>query len=377
MIEDIISSLADITEDPYKRARDWKEATGGKVIGCFPMYVPEEIISAADMLPVTLLGSDNKISFADEYLQPSVCHLARGNLGLALKGELNFLDGIIFPDICDVTKNLPDIWRRHCLLPLHHTLLVQGKLDSISSRNYLIRQFNQLKYRLEEITGIRIGEHSLRKSISLHNQNRELLNKLYQIRRVNPGFLRIRDVAKVVMASMLMPKEEHNRILNQLLKELSVVTKPSENGIKVVLSGQLCDEPAWEIFDLMEELGIMVADDDLYVGRRYFATKVREDIDPVEALAEHYIQDIPCPTKHYQADNWARYLVDLVHEADAKAVIILMLKFCEVHAFDYPWLKNRLESESIPHLLIEVEPPLSLGRLRTSLEAFSDTLLER
>lgn len=374
MIEDLIDSLADITEDPYKRARDWKEATGGKVIGCFPMHIPEEIISAAGMLPVTLLGNDKTISLADEYLQPSVCHLARGNFGLALKGELNFLDGIIFPDICDVIKNLPDIWRRHYLLPLHHTLLVQGKLDSTSTRNYLMSQFSQFKYRLEEIAGKEIDNQALRRSISLYNQNRELLNNLYQIRRASPELLRARDIAKVVMASMLMPKEEHNRLMHQFLKELSVGSKPLAKGIKVVLSGQLCDEPAWEILDLMEELGIMVVDDDLYVGRRYFATKVREDIDPIEALVEHYIHDIPCPTKHYQVNRWAEYLVDLVHDANAKAVIILMLKFCEVHAFDYPWLKVRLESEGIPHLLIEVEPPLSVGRLRTSLEAFRETL---
>ena len=127
MIEGIISSLADITEDPYKRARDWKEATGGKVIGCFPMHIPEEIISAAGMLPVTLLGNEKKISFADEYLQPSVCHLARGNLGLALRGDLNFLDGIIFPDICDVVKNLPDIWWLHHPLPLHQQYSPRGE----------------------------------------------------------------------------------------------------------------------------------------------------------------------------------------------------------------------------------------------------------
>jgi len=376
-MDNVIDNIIEITKDPYKRARDWKEATGGKVIGCFPMHVPEEIVSAAGMLPVTLLGNEKKISLADEYLQPSVCHLARGNLGLALDGELNFLDGVIFPDICDVIKNIPDIWRLHHPLPFHHNLLVQGKLTSASARNYTINQFDKLKQSLGEIAGSKISVQALRQSISIHNQNRELLSNLYRVRRDNPQLLRTSDVARVVMASMLMPKEEHNRLMHQLLKELSGVTKPSKGGVKVVLSGLLCDEPAWEILDLVEELGMVVADDDLYVGRRYFATKVREDIDPIEALAEHYIQDIPCPTKHYQADRWAEYLIDLVRDAGAKAIIILMLKFCEVHAFDYPWLKARFESEGIPHLLIEVEPPLSPGRLRTSLEAVSETLMER
>ena len=94
-MEDILSKFSEVTEDPYKRLAKWKEQTGSKIIGCFPMYVPEEIIHAAGILPVTILGSDKPITHADKYVQLYICGLVRSNFDLALRGDLDFLDGMV------------------------------------------------------------------------------------------------------------------------------------------------------------------------------------------------------------------------------------------------------------------------------------------
>ena len=56
-------------------------------------------------------------------------------------------------------------------------------------------------------------------------------------------------------------------------------------------------------------------------------------------------------------------------------MIFLHLKFCDPHAFDYPYLKNAMDRENIPHLMLEIEDPLPAeGQLRTRFEAFLEML---
>ena len=51
------SELPELRERRHREARAWKERTGGKVVGLFCCSVPEELIHAAGMLPVTDLVS--------------------------------------------------------------------------------------------------------------------------------------------------------------------------------------------------------------------------------------------------------------------------------------------------------------------------------
>lgn len=117
-----------------------------------------------------------------------------------------------------------------------------------------------------------------------------------------------------------------------------------------------------------------MVNDDLYVGRRYFATKVSETIPPIDALVEHYVKDVPCPTKHNQDKQYAEYLSDMAEESNAQGIILLMVKYCEPYSFAYPVVKAELARQGIPNLLIEMDPPVSLGAMRTRLEAFIETL---
>jgi len=372
-MNDIIGEFATIAQNPLQRAKKWKEA-GGRVIGCFPMYIPEEIIHASGILPITLLGTNETVTLSDRYLQPYLCHVPRSNLDLALKGKLDFLDGIVFPDICDVVQMLPNIWNLHHPMPFQHTIVVAGKINSVSSRRYLANRFNELKESLEKFTGRDISDEDLRRSIVIYNQNRDLLHRVYQMRIERPGIFRVADIARVVMTSMLMPKEEHSALIREFLEKAGNKERQQEDSVRLVVSGDPCDQPEWEILDLIEESGATVVNDDLYVGRRYFATKVSETIPPIEALAEHYVNDVPCPTKHNQDGKYARYLSDLAEESKAQGVIILMVRYCEPYSFAYPVVKAELSRRGIPHLLIEVDPPISSGAMRTRLEAFIETL---
>jgi benzoyl-CoA reductase/2-hydroxyglutaryl-CoA dehydratase subunit BcrC/BadD/HgdB len=173
-----------------------------------------------------------------------------------------------------------------------------------------------------------------------------------------------------------MLKEEHSQLLGQLLGKLEAKTPTSTERARLVISGSFCDMPEVDILDLVEDLGAMVVDDDLYVGRRYFQTLVNEQEEPLMALAQRYIDDVPCPTKYNLNKDWSEYLLKLCRETKADGMIIILIKYCEPHALDYPRLKQCLSQDNMPHLLIETDHSGATGQIRTRLQAFIEMLQE-
>jgi benzoyl-CoA reductase subunit C len=373
-MDKLLNRFASIVENPYPWVTQWKKDNGKKIIGCVPMAIPEEIIHAAGMLPVMLLGSDEAITLADQYAHPYICHSVRGNFDLSLKRKLDFLDGVIFSDFCLTVQMISDSWRLHNPGVFNHYLVLPKNMKAPYAKKYLLHQFMGLKAALEGLACREISEDSLKRSISTYNQNRNLLHRLFKLRRSNPELFRARDIATVVAASMLMPKEEHNQLLSQLLEEVQAKPQSSNGKTRLILSGYLCDMPELDVLDLVEELGVAVSDDDLYVGRRYFHTLADETLSPMDALAQRYIQDVPCPTKLYSKKDWADYLTNLVKEAKAEGVVTFVLKYCEAHLYDIPSLAKSLSQAGVPNLAIEMTHSGATGQVRTRLQAFLETI---
>jgi benzoyl-CoA reductase subunit C len=93
--------------------REWKARTGGLAVGYLPIYVPCELLWAQGVLPVGLMGArdDLEIIKGDAYYQSYICHLPRSTIELGLNGSLDCLDGLLFPAICDVIRNLSGMWQ--------------------------------------------------------------------------------------------------------------------------------------------------------------------------------------------------------------------------------------------------------------------------
>ena len=57
---------------------------GGKSIGTFCIYVPDEIALAADVLPIPLCGGSGwSVSYADKIFPRDICPLIRSTFGMA------------------------------------------------------------------------------------------------------------------------------------------------------------------------------------------------------------------------------------------------------------------------------------------------------
>lgn len=375
-MEELLRNFALITENPYQRLAQWKDHTKHKVIGCLPMYVPEEIIDAAGILPITILVEDDNITLADYYLQPYLCSLVRAKFDLALKGKLDFLDGIVFPDLCDLTQQIPDIWSLHSSVPFKYSLcLARGNLKLPSRKHYLVQQFTHFKVSLERYFSLKITDERLRQSIITYNTHRTLLQRLYQIRRSNPSLFHAGDLVMVVAASMLMPKEEHNKLLLELITQAEAIAPVTDNRPRLVLS-QLCDRPKKGVIDLFDQVGAVVADDDLFTGTRYFFKLVDDTLNPIESLVDRYVNGVPCPTKSDSNHDWGDFLVNMVKNANADGVVIFLVRFCEPLGFDYPYLKKKLSEARVPNMLLETEVGVEghLEQIRTKVQAFIEML---
>jgi bzd-type benzoyl-CoA reductase N subunit len=370
-----MDKIREAARDPHGYVQSYKARTHKKVVGYFCSYAPEEIIGAAGALPLRIFSRKSGIHLADRHLQSYCCSLVRGALEDALAGTLKFLDGVVFPHTCDSIQRLSDIWRLNVPYGFHTDVVLPVKLNTDSAREYMVNVLKAFRVELEKKLDVSITDEALRASMDLYSKLRSMLEQIYEIRSQNPDAVSGSDVYHIMKAAMIMDRQELLALLNEAVPELKQ-GKSAEAAVcrkRVILCGGICDFP--DVYPMIEEEGGAVIWDDLCMGTRTFAGDFAAKEDPIEAIAGRYLDRIICPAKHNGLTNRADYLVRMARERDARGVIILLLKFCDPHAFDYPYLKNALDKEGIPNLLIEVEDQLPPdGQLRTRFDAFLEML---
>ncbi|KJS30618.1 MAG: hypothetical protein VR64_15500 [Desulfatitalea sp. BRH_c12] len=363
-----------ISDNPRGYAVDWKQKSGAKVVGHFCSYTPQELLVAAGALPYRILGSGADIVHADGYLQSYCCSLVRGGLEDALAGRLAFLEGAVFPHTCDSIQRLSDIWRMNAGFDFHADIIMPVKLDTASAAEYMTAVLARFKADVEKGLGVTISDTMLHEAIHICNRVRHSLEQLYALRRQNPQAICGSDLHAVFKAALVMDRRELADALEALVTVLKTVPANEKPvGKRLVLSGGLCSMP--DIYQVVEASGGHVVWDDFCTGARYFEGMVDTSGDPLQALAQRYLQRVVCPAKHAGIYARGQYLLDKVKESHADGVIFLYLKFCDPHGFDYPYMKAMLDDCAIPSLMFEVEDQLSAeGQLRTRCEAFLEML---
>ncbi len=368
-----IHELREIARDSFAYLRNWKTNTGRKVLGYFCTNTPEEMIQAAGLLPVRILTSSDSLSLASRHLQSYSCSLVQSSLESALRGDLGFLDGTVFPHTCDSIQRLSDIWAANLRLPFHWDLVLPVKMYTESARAYLIQELRRFRSGLEGFIGRPIPDEDLRAAIALFNENRDLLRRIYLHRQEHPDQISAADFFSLVKTATFMPKEEHSASLRRINSAIENPSPQSPQGVRLFLAGSVCDHA--EIYKLMDSSGAWIVGDDLCTGWRQFSEDVSPDGDPIETLADRLFRKVPCPCKHNPEKDRAEDLLRRVLNSGAHGVVFVLLKFCDPHAFDYPYLKESLEKHKVPTLLLELDPGgLARGALETRIRAFVERL---
>ena len=362
----ILSTLTEAQETPYP---NWPDRyPGHRAMGYFCTYVPEEIIHAAGFVPLRIRSGDRTPSRADAHLQSYTCALCRSALDQALRGDLSFLHGVVFPHTCDTIQALADIWQMSFPDLYVETVVQPVHLSSPSSRPYLIAELQRFRHSLEELIGQETSDQAISASIESYNEKRRLLTRLYDLR----DRLTAPELFAAPGAGFVMPLEEYNQLLGELVELLAEGKRTPQDEPGLILVGAILDDPV--VLTIVEELGARIVGDDLCTGSRYFAQPVEADDDPIAALTDRYLKRLPCPAKYHPSRGPGEHLLKLVSESKTDGIVFVLPKFCDPHAFDYAMIKEKLDIAAVPHLRLEMEHAPALGQWRTRLQAFLEMI---
>jgi benzoyl-CoA reductase subunit C len=380
-LQDVLGRCREIVEEPaFASVRRWKEASpSARVIGCYPVYSPIELVHAAGALPVGVIGGGNQveIAHADARFQSFICSVVKSTLELGLTDRLTFLDGILFHSICDPARNLAAVFARNFPALRVEYIHYPQNLSSPAAVTYLVTELERIRSVLAEVTGRQVSAAALRDSIALYNRWRGRIRDLYALRRAAPERLSAAESFLLLRAGTLMPVEEHLPLLETALRGVAQRPAKRQDRIAVLVEGAFCEQPPVDLIDALEQAGCYLLDDDFLVGWRWFVDDVPEDGDPLEALATSYIdRSVSCGTKHDLRAPRPAQLIRRARALGADAVIFLCAKFCEPALFDYALYRRALEEAGIPHLFLEFEEKMWIfDRVRGEVETFVESML--
>jgi benzoyl-CoA reductase subunit C len=261
--------------------RAWKEAGAGrKAIGHMPIYVPRELIHAAGMLPVGIVGAGERLEIirGDAYFQSYICHIPRSTIELALSHRLDVLDGMLFPSICDVIRNLSGMWTM--LFPERYVRYVDlpQNFESGTGGVYWRRELETLREDFARLSGRPIEDDALRHSVAVYNENRSTICELYRARSRQPWVYPTSEVYVLVRAANVLPPEDHTALLREYLRLAPLETdRRDRDQSRVVLVGTFCEQPPLGLLLTLERAGCWVVDDDLLLGLRWIPHPQRRD----------------------------------------------------------------------------------------------------
>jgi benzoyl-CoA reductase subunit C len=348
-------------------------------MACYPVWAPVEVIHAAGMLPLSLLGGGTSVELthADARFQSFVCSIAKSTLELGFQGRLAGVDGLVFSNICDVARNLGSIYRRNFPDTLVEYLHLPQNSTSAAVVPYLAAELRRLAGSIEAAFGLKITEPALEDAIAAYDALRARVRALYALRIAEPQQLGTTELYTVLRAATVMPVAEATAALQVLLEALAARETRPRDRLRVVVEGAFCEQPPLGLLEILEEAGCYVVEDDLLLGWRWFTSDVATDGDPFERLGSAYVnQAVPSSTRHEGRQHRSEGLIEKVRRAKADAVVFMPAKFCEPALFDYVLMKQGLERAGIPHLLVEFEEKMwTFERTRNEIETFVESML--
>lgn len=384
----LLSSLDKLLEqEPAKIARA-KEA-GTKVVGYFCPHIPEELIIAAGMLPVRLaFGGEPEPAFAgEEFLKSYSCPYVRSCLGYRVLSS-NFyygaVDAVCVAYTCESMRRNQEYWEGYFGIPAFPLGITQTH-DRFRSKPQAIQYFKKelgfLRQRLEELSGNRINDGQIRRAIKLCNQIREKQRVLFEYPRDEVSPISWRDTFRICHAGFLINRPEYLEEIKAIERQLMQGVKPKETverRARLMVAGSIIGSNDNKVLDIIEQAGGNVVADSVCTGSMFSRKNVTlYGIigDPIDALAERYLYNIPCPCMTDLPKRLNR-MTKIARDFRVHGLIYYNLKYCDTWRAEFKFINDTLYKElSVPTLLIETEySPTDVGTIRTKIEAFLEMI---
>lgn len=370
----LFRKFRDWERNRHEYAREWKKRTGGKVMGFFCTYAPEELMRAAGILPVRILGSHEPQDVTEPHIFAMYCPFCRDCLAQGLKGRYDYLDGIMISQSCMHIRQAFTSWQKHVPVDYSYYLPMPHHVQSPRAIPFLKSELAAFKKSLEEWTGKEIGDDALKKAIDTYNTNRRLMKDIYKLRQSDPPPMTGEEAMEMVISNQMTDKAEHNEELKKLAGQLPGRDIGRDVGVRLMVLGSENDDLAF--IRMVESCGATFVTDDHCTGTRYFWNEVGDDGDLLNALAIRYVSRPPCPTKDWPERQRIPHILSLAKEWNVQGAVLVQQKFCDPHELDIPAIRKALEAEGIKTLFLELDVTVPVGQFKIRTEAFLEMLRE-
>ena len=386
----ISSSLAARLE----QAPDWiskAKSEGKKVVGYFCPHVPEELILAGGMIPVRLAfgGELEPVSAGEDYLKSYSCPFARscvGNRALEQNFYFRAVDAICVAYTCDSMRRIQEYWAKYFNIPAF-ALGIPQTHDRFRSKphakDYFKNELLLLRKRLADLAGCEIRDSDVRGAIGLCNSIRENLWTIFEYPQLEHPPIAWRDVLNITFSGFLIDRHDFLAELKKIIHELDskkAGTPTSATSPRLMVAGSIISLGDQKVLDIIKNAGGNIVADSTCTGSLFSRKRVSMPGiigNPMDALAERYLYNIPCP---FMTDLPKRLnrIIRIARDFSVQGLIYYNLKCCDIWRAEYKFVKDTLYKElSIPSLLIETDySPADVGTIRTKVEAFLEMIGE-
>ncbi|MDD5964004.1 MAG: (R)-2-hydroxyglutaryl-CoA dehydratase subunit beta [Oscillospiraceae bacterium] len=376
-IETLVNEFSAIAANPHGQLKAYKEK-GMKCIGVMPYYAPEELVYAAGMMPMGMWGSNKKtISRAKEYCATFYCTIAQLDLEMLLDGTCDLLDGVITPTICDTLRPMSQNIRvamsekMPCIFLAHP----QFRRPAFGLK-FCHDQYTHVKTELEKIRGSEIKDEEIRDAIKVYNKSRKARREFVKLANAHCDVIDPIMRSAVLKASYFMRKDEYTEKLEALNAELRALPEAKWNGVKVVTSGIIVDNPT--LLKIFKDNNVAIAADDVAHESRMIRVDADETGDPMEALCKQFADqdyDVLLYDEASEQNRRGEYVANLVKESGAQGLVLFMQQFCDPEEMEFPYLKKALDAAGIPFIKLGVDQQMrDFGQAATAIQAFADVL---
>jgi benzoyl-CoA reductase/2-hydroxyglutaryl-CoA dehydratase subunit BcrC/BadD/HgdB len=360
-----------------------EKAAGRKVIGSFCVFVPEEIVRAADATLVGLCtGADFATEEVEKLLPRNTCALIKSAFGFKLGKVCPYIesaDMIVGENTCDGKKKsyetLGGLVKYLYVMDLPQTKSSQG-------RALLKEEYFRFKEEVEELTGVKIDAARLKKGIEIVNNKRKAIHRLNSLRKADPVPISGLDA---LLANQIYFYDDPGRFtksINALCDELEDRVRKGEGVFpkgtpRILLSGCPMAIPNWKVPWIIESSGGTIVGEESCVGERGTRNLVDDSGNTVEELMDAIID------RHFQIDcaiftpnpDRLQHATEMFQGYDANGIIHYSLQFCQPYIMESIPVEKALEAKNIPTLRIETDYSMEdVGQLKTRVEAFIERL---
>lgn len=350
MADTIIERFHDAFANPHDAARQWKSHTGGKVVGCIGADVPFEMIAAAGMLPVRIIGrpqepTDKIAPYVGDGVDPG----ARSIAERLIDGTYDYVDHVVICSKPELYGSLYEFMLESRRVHGDIGLPVPTLFDFFRSTRLTASLFDRetlkrFRQELADWSGNEISDAALEDAIAKYNGARSLLAKVNALRCGDTPRLSGTDALAVNATHALIPLEDHVAMMRELLDAAEGF--PVRGGIPVIYSGTATERT--EVYAAIEAGGAQIVADDQEFGSSAVETIADPDApSPIDALCDRIQLGSPRALGS-PVTRRAEYVTELAGKTGAKAVLFHILAIDHPSALDYPRLRDRLATAGIP-----------------------------